>query len=117
MWDIFKAFKVTKQKTRYCGQPWIINIFCDPQTIINNLTRCNIGVGQALKMQIYRKAKNLVQQGYSIIIRWMSGYSERDENDKGGQSYQRSGHESEGTNSKMNQSDLRQTTNQKGKKL
>lgn len=57
MWGISKAFKDVEQKTRQVRQPWIINIFCDSRTIINNLRRCDIRVGQALKMQIYLKKK------------------------------------------------------------
>ena len=80
MWGISEAFKVAEQKTRQVRQPWIINIFCDSQTIINNLRSCDSGVGQALKMQIYQKAKKLGQQGHSIFIRWAPGHSGIEEN-------------------------------------
>ena len=43
MWGISEAFKVGEQKTRQIWQPWIINIFCDSQTIINNLRKCDDG--------------------------------------------------------------------------
>ena len=42
---------------------------------MNNLRRCDSGVGQALKVQIYLKSKMLVQQGHSISIRWLPGHS------------------------------------------
>ena len=75
MWGISEAFKVAEQKTEKIRQPWVISIFCDSQTVINNLRECGSYVGQALKMQIYQKAKKLVQQGHDISIRWVPGYS------------------------------------------
>lgn len=43
--------------------------------MINNLRECNSSVAQALKMQIYQKAKMLVQQGHDISVRWVPGHS------------------------------------------
>ena len=60
MWGIFKALKVAEEETWQIQQPWILNIFCDSQANINNLQTCDSRVDQALKMQIYEKARELV---------------------------------------------------------
>ena len=39
-------------------------------------------IGQALKIQIYQKAKKLVQQGHSISIRWVPSHSGVEGNEK-----------------------------------
>ena len=52
MWDISEAFKVAEKIIRQVQESWVINIFCDSQNIINNLRECNVGTGQALKLQI-----------------------------------------------------------------
>ncbi len=75
MWGISEAFKIAEQKTREIRQPWVIGIFCDSQTAINHLKECDSAEGQALKMQIYQKAKKLLQQGYEISVRWVPGHS------------------------------------------
>ena len=53
VWGISEAFKVAEQRTRQVQQPLFIIIFCDSQTIINDLRDCHSSGGQALKMQIY----------------------------------------------------------------
>ena len=37
MWGISEAVKVAEQKVRQVRELWVISIFCDSQTIINNL--------------------------------------------------------------------------------
>ena len=37
MWSISEAFKIAEKKAMKVQEPWVINIFCDLQTIINNL--------------------------------------------------------------------------------
>ena len=89
MWGISEAFKVAEQRTRQIRQPWVISIFCDSQTIINNLRKCD---GQALKLRIYQKAKKLVQQGHSIFVRRVPRHSGIERNEKADrQSCKRSG--------------------------
>ena len=39
------------------------------------MSACNVGAGQALKLQIYQKAQELVERGHSILIRWIPGHS------------------------------------------
>ena len=68
VWSIFEVFKVVQQKTGQIRQPWVIDIICDSQTAFNNLRECRSCLGQALKMQIYQKAKKLVQQGHDILL-------------------------------------------------
>ena len=75
MWGVSEAFKIVEKTTRQVQEPWVINIFCDSQSIINNLRHCNVGAGQALKLQIYQKAQELVERGHSIFIRWIPGHS------------------------------------------
>ena len=75
MWGVSEAFKIVEKTTRLVQEPWVINIFCDSQSIINNLRQCNVGAGQALKLQIYQKAQELVERGHSIFIRWIPGHS------------------------------------------
>ncbi len=75
MWGISEAFKVAEKIIRQVQESWVINIFCDSQSIINNLRECNVGAGQALKLQIYQKAQELVERGHSILIRWIPGHS------------------------------------------
>ena len=72
MWGVSEVFKIV---TRQVQEPWVINIFCDSQSIINNLRQCNVGAGQALKLQMYQKAQELVERGHSIFIRWIPGHS------------------------------------------
>ena len=60
IWGISETFKVVEQKTEKIQQPWVISIFCDSQTVINNLRECGSYIIQALKMQIYQKSKKLV---------------------------------------------------------
>ena len=67
MWGISEAFKVAEKTKRQVQESWIINIFCDSQSIINNLRECNVGAGQALKLQIYQKAQGLVEQGIAFL--------------------------------------------------
>ena len=64
MWGISEAFKVAEQKPRKVRQPWVISVLFHSQTVINNLRECGSCVSEALKMQIYQKAKKLVQQGH-----------------------------------------------------
>ena len=68
MWSISEAFKVAEQKTGAIRQPWVISIFCDSQTVINNLRECGSWVGQALKIQIYQKAKKLANKGMTFPL-------------------------------------------------
>ena len=75
IWGISEAFKVAEEKTRQVQETWVINIFCDSQTTINNLRECNVYAGQALKLQIYQKAQKLVEQGHSISVAWVPGHS------------------------------------------
>ncbi len=75
MWGISEALKVAERRTQQIWQPWIINTFCDSQANINNSRSCDSRAGQALKMQIYEKARQLVQQGHGIFIRWVAGHS------------------------------------------
>lgn len=63
MWAISEAFRISEKTTRQAQEPWVINIFCDSQSIINNLRECNFGAGQALKLQSYQKAQELVELG------------------------------------------------------
>lgn len=60
IWGISEAFKVAEEKTKQVQEPWVISIFCDWQTTINNLRECNVYAGQALKLQLYQKAQKLV---------------------------------------------------------
>ena len=71
IWGVSEALKIVEKTTRQVQEPWVINIFCDSQSIINNLRECNIDAGQALKLQIYQKAQKLVEQGHSVFIRWV----------------------------------------------
>ena len=73
MWGISEAFKVAEKIIRQVQESWVINIFCDSQSVINNLRECNVGAGQALNLQIYQKAQELVERGHSIFIRWICG--------------------------------------------
>lgn len=82
MWAISKKFRITEQKTSQVKQPWVISIFYNSQTIINYLKECDRHGDQALKIQIYQKAKKLVQQGYDISIRWVLGHSGVEGNEK-----------------------------------
>ena len=75
MWGISEAFKIAEQKAQDIRQPWVISIFCDSKTVINHLKECDSAAGQALKMQIYQKAKKLIQQGHEISVRWVPGHS------------------------------------------
>ena len=75
MWGISEAFKIAEKTTRQAQEPWVINIYCDSQSIINNLRECNIGAVQALKLQIYQKAQEVVEQGPRISIRWIPGHT------------------------------------------
>lgn len=67
--SISEAFKIAEKTTRQGQEPWVINIFGDSQSIINNLRECKVGAVQALKLQIYQKTRELVEQGHSILIR------------------------------------------------
>lgn len=69
MWGVLKTFKMVEKIIRQLQQPWTINIFYDTQSITNNLKQYNVGIGQALKLQIYQKAWKLVEQGQSIFIK------------------------------------------------
>lgn len=82
MWDISKALKVAEQKIQQIWQPWTINIFCDSQTNINDLQSCDSRTSQALKMQIDKKARQLVQYGHDILIRWIPGHNDIEGNKK-----------------------------------
>lgn len=62
MYGIPKAFKIKEEKTSAIWQPQIISIFWDSQTIIDYFKQCKNAASQVLKMQIYQKAKKLVQQ-------------------------------------------------------
>ncbi len=67
MWGISEALKIAEQKTQDIRQPWVISIFCDSQTVINHLKECDSAEGQELKMQIYQKAKKLIQQRHIFL--------------------------------------------------
>lgn len=69
MWSISEAFKVVEKTTRQVDEPWIINIFCDSQSIINNLREGNVGADQTLRFQIYHKAQEQIKRGHQVIIR------------------------------------------------
>ncbi len=69
MWGVSEAFKIAEKTTRQVQEPWVINIFCDSQSIINKLRDCNVNAGQALKLQIYQKSQKLVERGHSISIK------------------------------------------------
>lgn len=60
---------------------WIIKIFCNSQSNINNLRECNVNAHQWLKLQVYQKTQKLVKQGHSVSIRWVlvHGTVERNE--------------------------------------
>lgn len=75
IWGILEAFKIAEKTTRQVWELWVINIFCDSKNIMNNLREYNVGACQALKLQIYQKAQELVERGHSILIRWISDHS------------------------------------------
>ncbi len=54
MWGISEAFKVAEKLMRQVQESWVINIFCDSQSIINNLRECNVG--------IKRSSENLINE-------------------------------------------------------
>ncbi len=82
MWGVSEAFKIVEKTTRQVQEPWVINIFCDSQSIIHNLRECNVNAGQALKLQIYQKAQKLVERGHSIFISWVPGHSAVEGNER-----------------------------------
>ena len=45
IWSISEAFKVEEQKTRKVRQLLVISVFCDSQTVINNLRKCGSYIG------------------------------------------------------------------------
>ncbi len=82
MWGISKAITVAEQKTREIQHSLVISIFCDSQTAINNLREDHSSGGQVLKMQIYQKTEQLVQQGHNISIRWVPGHNKIEGNER-----------------------------------
>ena len=79
MWEISKAITVAEQKTREVQHSLVISIFCNSQTAINNLREDHSSGSQALKMQIYQKIEQLVQQGHNISIKWVPGHNKMKE--------------------------------------
>lgn len=82
IWGISEAVKVAEQKCIRTQQPPEISIFCDSQTAINKLRVMNSKEGQALKAQIYQKAKQLVQQRHQISICWVPSHCGIEGNEK-----------------------------------
>ena len=79
---LLKHFKIAEKKTRQVQDSWVINVFCDSQTAINNLRERNVYAGQALKFQIYQKAQKLVERGHNVSVMWVPGHSGVDGNER-----------------------------------
>ena len=81
MWGISEAVKVAEQRCLKSPQLSVISIFCDSQHAINRLKVMDCKAGQALKAQIYRKVKQLIQQGHEISLRWVPSHSKVEGNE------------------------------------
>ena len=82
MWGISEAVKVAEQSCLRSLQPSVISIFCDSQHAINRLKVMDCKAGQALKVQIYRKVEQLIQQGHKISLRWFPSHSKVEGNER-----------------------------------
>ena len=75
IWGISEALKLARQKAIRAQQQLVVCIFCDAQTAINKLAKMDSSTGQALKIQIYQKADQLIQRGHSISVLWVLGHN------------------------------------------
>ena len=66
--------------TQEIWQLWVIGIFFALQTVINYLKKCKGAEGQKSKIQIYEKAKKLVQPEYVIFVGWVPDHRKIERN-------------------------------------
>lgn len=70
------------QKSSRAQQHLVASIFCDSQTAINKHAKMDSIAGQALKIQIYQKADQLIKQGHSISVCWVPGHNGLEGNER-----------------------------------
>lgn len=74
LWGISEALKIAPKEntSRKAGT---ITVFSDSQAAIKQLQESKSNAGQALKIQIFKRAKQLHTHGGELVVRWIPGHS------------------------------------------
>ena len=74
LWGISQALKIALKETtpKKVGR---ITVYSDAQMAIKQLQEAKSNAGQALRIQIYKQARQLRAYGGEVIVRWIPGHS------------------------------------------
>lgn len=76
LWGISKTLKIALKKIFLRKLIGLFMVFSDSQAAIKQLQCSKCNVGQALKIYIHNRARQLQIRGREVIIRWIPSHSE-----------------------------------------
>ncbi len=81
LWGISQALKIALKETtpKKAGR---ITVYSDAQMAIKQLQEAKSNVGQTLRIQIYKQARQLRAYGREVIVRWIPGHSRVEGNER-----------------------------------
>lgn len=74
LWGISEALGIALRETAP-KKAYKVTVFSNSQTAIRKIQAAKIGVGQALRAQIVKRAKGLKTSGREVTIRWVASHN------------------------------------------